>query len=201
MLLKLRKLLYKVTPHRLEFLNQNPWLARYDVGEFSYGNVKVVNWAEGSTLRIGRFCSVSPTTTILLGGEHRIDWVTTFPFPEVLGNVEQFPGYVRTKGDVIIGNDVWIGDSAIVLSGVRVGNGAVIGAGSVVAKSVPAYAVVTGNPAEFLFYRFPAEQIAALERIAWWDWPIEKVKENLPLLLSGDVGAFIAKHDHEAPET
>jgi virginiamycin A acetyltransferase len=199
MLLKLRKLLYKLTPHRIEFLSRNPWLARYEIGEYSYGKVKVVGWGEGSTLKIGRFCSIARTLTILLGGEHRTDWVTTYPFTEVLEEARGISGHVRTKGDVIIGNDVWIGESATILSGVNVGNGAVIGAKSLVVRDVPPYAIVAGNPAEFLCSRFSADRIAALQRIGWWGWPMEKIRDALPMLLSGNVDGFIAKYDTGAP--
>jgi acetyltransferase-like isoleucine patch superfamily enzyme len=193
--LNLRKLVYKLTPHRIEFLNQNPWLAAYQVGDYSYGKVKVVSWGEGTTLTIGRFCSIAPTLTVLLGGEHRTDWITTYPFPEVFDDARGISGHVRTKGDVVIGHDVWIGDNVIILSGVRVGNGAVIGARSVVVKDVPPYAVISGNPAELLYYRFSASQVAALERIAWWNWPLERIKALLPTLLSGDVDGFIREFD------
>jgi virginiamycin A acetyltransferase len=198
MLLKLRKVLHRLMPQRVEFLNRDPWLEPYEIGDYSYGKVKVVGWGEGSTLRIGSFCSIAPTLTILLGGEHRIDWVTTYPFPEVLKEARGFSGHVRTKGDVVIGNDVWIGENVIILSGVRVGNGAAIGARSVVVKDVPPYAVVAGNPAELLFYRFSGPRIDALQRIAWWRWPIKRIVAALPMLLSGGVDDFITKFGRAA---
>jgi serine acetyltransferase len=101
---------------------------------------------------------------------------------------------VASKEDVEIGNDVWIGDTATLLSGVRIGNGAVIGARSVVTKDVPPYAIVVGNPARIARLRFTPEQISALERIAWWNWPLHKIREAAPLLLSPSIEEFIARY-------
>ena len=96
-----------------------------------------------------------------------------------------------SKGDVVIGNDVWIGRGVVILSGVRVGNGAVIGAGAVVTKDVPPYAIVAGNPARIIRYRFSPEQIEELEQIAWWSWPDKEIERAIPLLLSSDIEAFL----------
>ena len=120
-----------------------------------------------------------------------------FPFPAF---AEQWPevagrkDYWFTKGDVIIGNDVWIGEDALILSGVTVGDGAVIGARSVVAKDVEPYAVVVGNPAQMKKKRFSDEIIAQLLIVAWWDWPIEKIREHLGILLSPDIEALLRLH-------
>jgi hypothetical protein len=100
-----------------------------------------------------------------------------------------------TKGDVRIGSDVWIGSGTTILSGVTIGNGAVIGTKAVVAKDIPPYAIVVGNPGKVVKYRFDEGTIAALERIAWWDWPLEKLDEVWPLLLSENVDEFIRLYD------
>ncbi|MFQ5787186.1 MAG: CatB-related O-acetyltransferase, partial [Thermodesulfobacteriota bacterium] len=107
---------------------------------------------------------------------------------------EQFKGHPRSKGDVIIGHDVWIGRDTLILSGVTIGNGAVVAARSVVTRHVSPYSVVGGNPARQIKFRFPEHVIDALQRIAWWDWPLPKIKEALPLLLSSDVEAFLAHY-------
>ena len=90
-----------------------------------------------------------------------------------------------------IGHDVWVGQNAAILSGVTIGNGAVVAGFSVVTKDVPPYAIVGGNPARIIRYRFTPDQIAALLRIAWWDWPEAKVREMVTMLNGGDVQAFI----------
>ncbi len=94
--------------------------------------------------------------------------------------------------DSFIGSDVWLCDNAIVLTGIRIGHGAIIGAGAVVTKDVPDYAIVGGNPAKVISYRFPEEQRKALLDIAWWDWPDEDVRDAVPLIAGKDVDALIA---------
>ncbi len=96
-----------------------------------------------------------------------------------------------TKGGVVIGNDVWLGHQTLVLSGVTIGDGAIIGAGSVVRHDIPPYAIVAGNPARVAGFRFPPEQVEALLRIRWWDWPLERISRHLDTLLSDDIGGFI----------
>jgi hypothetical protein len=133
---------------------------------------------------------------VFLGGEHRYDWVSTYPFRirfELEGAYED--GLPASKGDVTIGNDVWIGAHATILSGVTIGDGAVVGAGAVVAKDVPPFGIVVGNPARLLRYRFSDEQRAALLRIRWWEWPDEKVMASVEELSCADLSAFIDRHD------
>ena len=130
----------------------------------------------------------------MLGGEHRTDWVTTYAFTHLFPEATGFKGHPRTKGDVVIGNDVWIGYEALILSGVRVGNGAVIAARSIVTRDVEPYSIVAGNPARHIRFRFDEAAVKALEEIAWWDWPMDKIKEAWPLLLADDVKAFIAAY-------
>jgi acetyltransferase-like isoleucine patch superfamily enzyme len=178
----------------VSFLSGDRRYARFEVGEWSYGDPEVVYWDTGARLRIGRYCSIAPGVVILLGGEHHFDWVTSYPFSLILPEAASLPGYPHTKGDVEIGNDVWIGRDALVLSGITVHDGAVIGARSVVTRDVEPYSVVVGNPARHLRYRFPEHQVEALRRIAWWSWPLEEVRKALPILQSGDVDGFIARY-------
>ena len=114
----------------------------------------------------------------ILGGEHRADWITTYPFNALFSEGAHITGHPSSKGDIVIGNDVWIGYQSCILSGVTIGNGAIIGAKSVVTKDVPPYAIVAGNPAKFIRYRFPQETIDKLENLAWWDWDISVIKER-----------------------
>jgi len=165
---------------------------QYEVGRETYGSPEVLTWNEGATLKIGAFCSIAEGVKIFLGGEHRIDWVTTYPFNLLWEKGKHITGHPRTKGDVIIGNDVWIGSEAIIMSGVKIGDGAVIGTRSVVTKDVAPYAIVAGNPARLIRNRFEDETIHRLIELKWWDWTNEKIEEMLPLLLSSDIDAFIA---------
>jgi acetyltransferase-like isoleucine patch superfamily enzyme len=175
-------------------LSRDRRYSRFKIGDWSYGEPQVVFWDAGATLTIGRFCSVAAGVTILLGGEHHPEWVTTYPFSLMFREASVLPGYPHTKGDVTVGNDVWIGRDALILSGVTIGDGAVIGAGSVVTKDVPPYSICAGNPARLVRFRFPPGTIEALLRIAWWNWPPETLSAAAPLLQSGDVEAFIAKY-------
>jgi acetyltransferase-like isoleucine patch superfamily enzyme len=160
----------------------------YEIGEYTYGVPRVV-FPEGR-LKIGKFCSIAWNVTIYLGGNHRTDWIAMYPFPTPDGRwpgAEGIEGYLTTRGDVTIGNDVWIGSDVIIMSDVTVGDGAVIGAGSVVTADVEPFAIVAGNPAKTLKKRFPDEVAEKLLEIKWWDWPYEKINNNLQLLCSGDI--------------
>ena len=153
-----------------------------EVGDFSYGQPLVHQWDTMTRLKIGKFCSIAGNVHILLGGEHHTEWLTTYPFNVLLAEAYGFgEKTAKSKGDVVIGNDVWIGENVTILSGVTIGDGAVIGAGSVVAKDVPEYAVVCGNPAEFKRYRYAARFVRDLH---WWDLPTERLAEIVPLLMS-----------------
>ena len=152
------------------------------IGEHTYiiGEIIYRSWEEDQcNLRIGKYCSIGQNLTVYSGGNHRHDFVSTFPFKALWG-VGKFNGY--SNGDIIIGNDVWIGEDATIMSGVTIGDGAVIGAKSVVSKDVPPYAVVVGNPAKVVKYRFSESAIKKLLKIKWWDWPEEKVREKVDWL-------------------
>jgi acetyltransferase-like isoleucine patch superfamily enzyme len=193
----LRKLLRRVDPPPPEpmFMAENPQYAAYRIGAWSYGKPRVISWDEGTTLSIGRFCSIAENVVILLGGEHRVDWLTTYPFAVCFEDAASFVGHPRSKGDVNIGNDVWIARDVLILSGVTIGDGAVIAARSVVTRDVPPYAIVAGNPARLVRFRFSETAREALLRIAWWRWPLPQIKQAWPLLLSQDIDTFIARYD------
>jgi acetyltransferase-like isoleucine patch superfamily enzyme len=128
---------------------------------------------------------------IFLGGEHRPDWVTTYPFSEKWRCAKHYKGHPKTKGDVVIGHDVWIGSNATILSGVSIGSGAVIGCHAVVGRDVEPYSIVCGNPAKLIRKRFSDEVISQLLEINWWLWPREAVAEGMSMLLSNNVEEFI----------
>lgn len=171
----------------------------YEIGRHSYGGLRVIEWGEGKKLKIGAFCSFGSGVKVFLGGEHRVDWVTTFPFPvlwkSAAGHIE---GHPHSKGDVIIGNDVWIGQEAVILSGVTIGDGAVIGTRAVVSRDVPPYAIVAGNPARLMRMRFEQHQVDRLLAVAWWSMHDEQISKLMPLLLNNDIEQFLAQAESMA---
>ncbi len=166
---------------------------QYDIGRHSYGNPEIRTWYENSTLKIGAFCSIADGVKIFLGGEHRIDWVTTYPFPALWDCARKISGHPKTKGDVIIGNDVWIGAESIIMSGVTIGDGAVVGAGSVITKNIEPYAIWAGNPACFIKKRFHETIIEKLLQLEWWSLDDAEISLILPMMLNNDIDAFIAE--------
>jgi len=168
------------------------------IGDYTYTSPITVHGVDHRYYKtyysIGKFCSIAGYCTIFLGGNHRPDWVSTYPFPAFEGafpETKGIMGHCATKGNVAIGNDVWIGMHVSILSGVTIGDGAVVGAYSVVAKDVPPYAIVAGNPAKLIRYRFDQKTIEQLLKLKWWDWPIEEIKKNVHLLCSPDISNFL----------
>jgi len=159
----------------------------FTIGEHTYGRPTICSFDDGTRLKIGKFCSISDKVTLILGGNHRTDWITTYPFPDL---TQQWPeaasitGHPVSKGDLDIGNDVWIGHGATILSGLTIGSGAVIGACSVVTSDVAPYAIVAGNPARQIRKRFSPEICQQLFELAWWEWPVETIKKNIEILCS-----------------
>jgi len=165
------------------------------VGAWTYGRPKVRFPESGAKLTIGRFGSIADGVEILLGGNHRTDWVTTYPFPEwpdLWPAAAGIAGSDATRGDVAIGHDVWLGSQCMVLSGVTIGTGAVVAARAVVTRDVPPYAIVAGNPARLIRLRFDEEKVAALLASRWWDNPPATMNELMPLLLSDRTDELIA---------
>lgn len=166
------------------------------IGDHSYGAPILRYWAQGYKFRCGKYCSIADRVQIFLGGYHRPDWVSMYPFPA-------FPHWPEAQGikdfavgrdDVVVGHDVWLGSHCTIMAGVTIGNGAVVAAQACVAKDVPPFAIVAGNPARVVKYRFDEATIEALQTIAWWDWPEQKVRQHIPQLLSGDIAGFVAQH-------
>ncbi len=170
---------------------------RVSVGRHTYPNPPPVVYYPGDTasVRIGAFTSIAEGCEILIGGEHHPEWVTTSPLRILMDLPGKFTdGQPRSKGDVTIGNDVWLCKKSTVLSGVNIGDGAVVACGAVVTNDVPPYAVVGGVPARLLRFRFSAEQIERLLEIAWWDWTDDQISERCDDLSSPDIDSFISRY-------
>ncbi len=154
----------------------------YEIGEYTYGTPSVAQFGSHARLYVGKYCSIADKVLVLLGGNHRADWTTAYPFPWAMGDewpeIAAIDDWHGTKGDVVVGNDVWIGLGALILSGVTIGHGAVVGAGSLVTEDVLPYAVVTGNPARVIRMRFDEDTVSRLLDLRWWDWSLERVRAN-----------------------
>lgn len=147
----------------------------------------------GDKLIIGKFCTISTGVTFIMNGaNHQLNGYSTYPFGIFRNGWEKSSPSKKelrasSKGNIVIGNDVWMGREAVILPGVKIGDGAIIGAQSVVTHDVPPYSVVAGNPARFIRRRFNDEIVYLLLKIRWWEWPIEKITEHLDFLVHGDV--------------
>lgn len=157
----------------------------------TYGIPEVMEFGDDTVLKVGSYTSIAEGVKILLGGGHRTDWVSTFPFPRMIDEARDIPGSYSTKGDVVIGSDCWICAEAMILSGVTIGHGAVVAAGEVVIRDVEPYAMVGGNPCRFIRWRFEEPVRQALLESAWWEWPMEEVKAVSPLLCNDNIDAFL----------
>ena len=166
-------------------------LPHYPIGRGTYGSPRIFQYPNNAGLRIGAFTSIAADVGIFLGGNHHPEWVSTFPFG-AMWREHAHADQPCTRGDVVIGNDVWIGRGAVIMSGVTIGDGAVIGAAAVVAKDVPPYAIAVGNPARVIRQRFAPEIVEKLLAIRWWDWPDDRIRRAAPMLQSPDIGRFIA---------
>ncbi|WP_205747344.1 CatB-related O-acetyltransferase [Desulfopila sp. IMCC35006] len=173
------------------YLASNPKFSKFDIGEWTYGTPNVFLGRTHGKLRIGKYCSIGPNVEIVLVGDHRTDFVTTYPFSVFFEECNHLTGFPRHRGDVVIGNDVWLCYGARILSGATIGDGAVIGMDAVVTKDIPSYAIVIGNPAKIIRYRFKPEIIEKLLSIKWWDWPHENVLKAAPYLAHEDIDNFI----------
>jgi acetyltransferase-like isoleucine patch superfamily enzyme len=163
------------------------------VGRHSYGfdAETFCVFMRDARIEVGAFCSIGPDVRILAGSEHITSRATTFPLNALLFDPEGGNALdAIDRGITTIGNDVWIGLGAIVLSGIVVGDGAVIGAGTVLSRSVPPYAVVAGNPARILRYRFDEETCSRLLRLQWWEWSDAEIAE-LKAPFMADVSVFL----------
>lgn len=153
----------------------------YQIGPHTYGDVvihgKGVDEDGNNFVEIGDYCSLANGLQLQLGGNHSMSTVSTYPFT-VINKTEKLP-FSKEYG-IYIGNDVWIGLDVVIRHGVTIGDGAVVGMGSLVLHDVPPYAVVVGNPAKIIRYRFEPEIIEKLLKIKWWEWSETQIAERLP---------------------
>lgn len=187
-----------------------------EVGEFSYyadpddptgfERNNVLYHYGPERLVIGKYCALAAGVRFIMNAaNHRRDGVSCYPFPMMGGDwLAQMDLLADrpTGRDTVVGNDVWLGYRATVLPGVRIGDGAIVAAHAVVAEDVPAYGVVAGNPARLVRRRFPDDQVRRLQRLAWWDWPVEVVTRHVRHIMTGDLDALEAAAAAEsAPST
>lgn len=167
------------------------------VGDFSYYSgvdfeKQVLHHYEfiGDKLIIGKFCQIAEGVEFIMNGaNHQMNAVSTFPFYTHQGWSQPIPplSQMPIKGDTIVGNDVWIGEKAVILPGVHIGDGAIIGRNSVVGSDVEPYSIVVGNPARLLRKRFDDELTDLLLRFKWWDKSVDEINDLIPLLTCGDL--------------
>ena len=163
-----------------------------DPRDFEKNNVLYHYPINGDKLKVGKFCSIACGAKFLFtSANHKMHSISTYPFPiffEEWGlDVTNITSAWDNKGDIVIGNDVWIGYEAIVLSGVTIGDGAIIGTRAVVTKDVPPYTIVGGIPAKQIRKRFSDEVISKLLELQWWNWPENRIKENIDVIQSGRI--------------
>ncbi len=193
------------TPHRgTVFLRGVLNHPRIDVGDYTYASAHhpPPDWAahlapylydfSPERLSIGRFCQIADGAQfITASANHRHDGISTFPFAVFGGGARQGRPSLPDPGpDTLVGHDVWIGQGARILPGAQIGNGVIVGAGAVVSGHVPSYSIVAGNPARTIRRRFDPAEIALLEEICWWNWPIEEILRHEAIICGGDVQAL-----------
>jgi acetyltransferase-like isoleucine patch superfamily enzyme len=186
----LRRNVPYVIPNRDPLLPPGLTLGRHTYGFIDPDETFPI-YTEGARITVGAFCSISAEARVLGGGEHAISRPSTFPLKARLFDPTERTGPDSAEtGPTIIGNDVYIGVGAIVLGGVTIGDGAVVGAGAVVTRPVPPYAIVTGNPARVMRYRFDAKTRDRLLQLRWWEFDDAEIERLLPWFM-GDVELFL----------
>lgn len=177
-----------------------------DVGEYSYISdnnflTHVIHHYEesGDKLIIGKFCQIAKGVEFIMNGaNHQMDSVSTYPFfAPYLRDMDFPPEYLtKTKGDTIIGNDVWLGQNSTILPGIKIGDGAIIALNTVVTKDVEPYTIVAGNPGKFIRKRFDDELVNLMLEFKWWDKSVDEINNLIPILTSCDLNSvkdFIKK--------
>lgn len=163
--------------------------------DFEKNNVLYHYPVNKDRLIIGKFCSIACGAKFMFtSGNHAMQSLSTYTFPIFFDEWELDSKDIcdawENKGDIVIGNDVWIGYEAVIMQGVKIGDGAIIGARAVVTKDVPPYTIVAGVPARGIRKRFDEKTITKLESIRWWNWDYEKIKRYIPFIQKGDIAAL-----------
>ncbi len=180
---------------------ENIHLLNADRGTYFDRNINIISWSDEYKINVGKYCSIGRDCNFFLHANHRPDWVTTSsqllgPVTHEISEMHMEMGHPSCKGDIIVGNDVWIGAKSTIMSGVKIGDGAIVGATSTVTKDVPPYAIVAGNPAKIIKYRFTEEQINSLLKISWWNWEEHKIRSESMGMWSTDIDKFIEKNSN-----
>lgn len=165
-------------------------MGKVTIGAHTYGDV--VRRGDMNNINIGKYCSIA-TDVVFDSGMNHGKYISNFPFKTRIGVGNETN---VCKGDINIGNDVWVGEHVLIMSGVTIGDGAIIASHSKVTKDVPPYAIVGGIPAKIIRYRFSPMDVEKLLKIKWWDWPDEDVREYASLLSSSKIDEFIEKATH-----
>jgi virginiamycin A acetyltransferase len=190
--------------NRLCFLKNIIKNPNIEVGDFTYyddfenvenfeKNVRYHFDFTGDKLKIGKFCMIaSDVSFIMNGANHLTEGVSSYPFAVFGGDwAHAMDGKAYpNRGDIVVGNDVWLGYKSVIMSGVHIGDGAIIGAYSVVTKDVPPYSIVGGNPAKVIRQRFSESDTARLLKLAWWDWDFDKISRHVQHLTGNDLDAL-----------
>ena len=168
----------------------------HDPRDFEKNNVLYHYPINGDRLKIGKFCSIACGAKFLFtSANHTMRSLSTYPFPIFFEewdlSVKQITDAWDNKGDIVIGNDVWFGFEAVIMSGVTIGDGAIVGARAVVTKDVPPYTIVGGVPVKEIRKRFSDERISELLNLKWWDWPEEKIQKNICAIQTGNIDKLL----------
>ena len=167
-----------------------------DPTQFEKNNVLYHYPINKDKLIIGKFCSIACGAKFLFtSANHTLNSLSTYPFPLFFEEWNLDKNHISSawdnKGDIVIGNDVWIGYEAVILSGVHIGDGAIIGTRALVTKDIPSYTVVGGIPAKEIKKRFDEETINKLQQIQWWNWSFDKIQRCLPYIMNGEVDKLV----------
>jgi acetyltransferase-like isoleucine patch superfamily enzyme len=170
-----------------------------NIGDFTYGDPIILNWNKNIKLLIGKYCSIAENVKFLLGGEHSVEWITTYPFTAFVHYFKDKGGeFKRVGNDILVGNDVWIGGDSKIMSGVKIGDGCIIGANSLIPKNkiIPDYTIWGGVPVKQIGQRFSDKNIKKLQEMKWWDWADKDMIKVIPILINENIELLIEYYEN-----